>query len=322
MGYWCHLPGLVKYKNLISPYIHSLYPIYTTIVKYFLYIHWEPHQSVIIFALLIRYNLENSRGKVKLILFSHIFAHHSLYSFLVVQGSFFFIILFLFRELPLAILWGWVFWGKKVLLTSLHLRMSWRAFIPEGYVCRMSDSGSHFFSFRTWNQFSALLCPRRLWGDVHCCSSCISLTCHASFVSLPAGRLSSSLRFGEKVSEPGFLQVRIIWSLFSFLDLYLYVSCWIQCIFSLYVFRPQHLFSSLLGPQWHESCCLVNKSCLTPLQPYGVCPARRLCPWDFPGKNIGVGCHRGSPRPRDRTSIACISRWISTTEPPGKPYEC
>ena len=33
-------------------------------------------------------------------------------------------------------------------------------------------------------------------------------------------------------------------------------------------------------------CCLVAKSCPT------LCdPARLLCPWDFPGKNTGVGCH-------------------------------
>ena len=27
------------------------------------------------------------------------------------------------------------------------------------------------------------------------------------------------------------------------------------------------------------------------LQPHGVGPARLLCPWDFPSKNTGVGCH-------------------------------
>ena len=27
------------------------------------------------------------------------------------------------------------------------------------------------------------------------------------------------------------------------------------------------------------------------LQPQGLQPAMLLCPWDFPGKNIGVGCH-------------------------------
>ena len=27
------------------------------------------------------------------------------------------------------------------------------------------------------------------------------------------------------------------------------------------------------------------------LQPHGLWPARLFCPWDFPGKNTGVGCH-------------------------------
>ena len=27
------------------------------------------------------------------------------------------------------------------------------------------------------------------------------------------------------------------------------------------------------------------------LRHHGMQPARLLCPWDFPGKNIGVGCH-------------------------------
>ena len=26
-------------------------------------------------------------------------------------------------------------------------------------------------------------------------------------------------------------------------------------------------------------------------RPHGLQPARLLCPWDFPGKNTGVGCH-------------------------------
>jgi len=26
-------------------------------------------------------------------------------------------------------------------------------------------------------------------------------------------------------------------------------------------------------------------------RPRGLQPAKLLCPWDFPGKNIGVGCH-------------------------------
>ena len=38
-------------------------------------------------------------------------------------------------------------------------------------------------------------------------------------------------------------------------------------------------------------CCLVTKSCLTLLQPHGLSPTTLLCPWNFPGKNIGVSCH-------------------------------
>jgi len=38
-------------------------------------------------------------------------------------------------------------------------------------------------------------------------------------------------------------------------------------------------------------CCWVARLCRTLLWPHGLQPARLLCPWDFPGKNIGVGCH-------------------------------
>ena len=37
--------------------------------------------------------------------------------------------------------------------------------------------------------------------------------------------------------------------------------------------------------------CLITKSCLILLRPHGLQPARFLCPWDFSGKNTGVGCH-------------------------------
>ena len=38
-------------------------------------------------------------------------------------------------------------------------------------------------------------------------------------------------------------------------------------------------------------CCLVAKPCPALLQPRGLWPTKFLCPWDFPGKNTGVGCH-------------------------------
>ena len=66
-------------------------------------------------------------------------------------------------------------------------------------------------------------------------------------------------------------------------------------------------------------CCLVAKLYLTLLQSHRLQPARLLCPWDFPGKNIGVGCHflfqgifttRGSSQPRDQSRISCIDKWV------------
>ena len=37
------------------------------------------------------------------------------------------------------------------------------------------------------------------------------------------------------------------------------------------------------------SVCSVAQLCPT-LQPHSLKPARLFCPWDFPGKNIRVGC--------------------------------
>ena len=38
-------------------------------------------------------------------------------------------------------------------------------------------------------------------------------------------------------------------------------------------------------------CVLVAQSCLTLCDPMDCSTPRLLCPWDFPGKNTGVGCH-------------------------------
>ena len=39
--------------------------------------------------------------------------------------------------------------------------------------------------------------------------------------------------------------------------------------------------------KWKWSRSVVSNS----LQPCGLQPIRLLCPWEFPGKNTGVGCH-------------------------------
>ena len=38
---------------------------------------------------------------------------------------------------------------------------------------------------------------------------------------------------------------------------------------------------------------LVAQLYPTLLQAYGLYRTRLFCPWDFPGKNSGVGCHLG-----------------------------
>ena len=71
-------------------------------------------------------------------------------------------------------------------------------------------------------------------------------------------------------------------------------------------------------------CCLVTQLCLTLVTPWTV--PRFLCPWDFSGKNTGVGYHfllQGiflSPeiKPLFPKSPALVGE-LFTTEAPGKP---
>ena len=75
------------------------------------------------------------------------------------------------------------------------------------------------------------------------------------------------------------------------------------------------------------SCKVMSNS----LWPHGLYPARLFCPWDFPGKNTGVGCDlllQGSlPRnlfnpgiePASPALAGFLPLRLFTTEPPGKP---
>ena len=68
-----------------------------------------------------------------------------------------------------------------------------------------------------------------------------------------------------------------------------------------------------------RACSVVSDS----LRPHGVHPARLFCPWDFPGKNTGMGCHFFLQ------GIFLTQGWMPgclhwqvdsfTTVPPGKP---
>ena len=72
-------------------------------------------------------------------------------------------------------------------------------------------------------------------------------------------------------------------------------------------FSRQELWSGLPFPspmheseKWKWGGSVVSDSSW----PHGLKPTRLLCPWDFPGKSTGVGCH-------------CLLRW--PPQPPGIP---
>ena len=51
------------------------------------------------------------------------------------------------------------------------------------------------------------------------------------------------------------------------------------------------LHCSLLSVQCVYASVCACSVMFDSLQPHGPQPTRLLCPWDFPGKNTGVGCH-------------------------------
>ena len=70
---------------------------------------------------------------------------------------------------------------------------------------------------------------------------------------------------------------------------------------------------------------LVAKSCLTLLRPHGLEPARFLCPWDFPGKNTGVGYFPSSgnlPNTGTEPTSPALASGFFTTELPKSLLSC
>ena len=75
-----------------------------------------------------------------------------------------------------------------------------------------------------------------------------------------------------------------------------------SAVFFCFLFHSSvFVFYEILNPWWFKvprlhgilgyCYCLVARSCLTLFWPHGLRSAMLLCPWDFPGKNTGVGCH-------------------------------
>ena len=70
--------------------------------------------------------------------------------------------------------------------------------------------------------------------------------------------------------------------------------------------------------------CSWGSPCLTLLWPRELEPTRLFCPWNFPGKNAGVGCHfllQGVFPTQGSNPRLLHCRWFFTTEPPGKPFK-
>ena len=71
------------------------------------------------------------------------------------------------------------------------------------------------------------------------------------------------------------------------MDLHLKEICHEDCG---YIRHPMfNVYYQVLANSHGGGDGLVTKSCPTLAIPWTV--VRLLCPWDFPGKNTGVGCH-------------------------------
>ena len=86
------------------------------------------------------------------------------------------------------------------------------------------------------------------------------------------------------------------------------ISCLLiwQEIFSFHIILPDEC-ACILGPQ----------SCPT-LWSRGLKPTELLCPWDFPGKSTGVGCHfllRIFPTQESNSCLLCLLHWQTDSLP-------
>ena len=85
--------------------------------------------------------------------------------------------------------------------------------------------------------------------------------------------------------------------------------------------RPTVLPAGYPPPVSSSPACLSAQSCLTLCDPMDCSPTRLLHPWDFPGKNTGVGCHFLPPgdllnpgtEPVSQVSLALADRFFTTS---------
>ena len=92
-----------------------------------------------------------------------------------------------------------------------------------------------------------------------------------------------------------------------------------------------HMCVCVLWPLLVYTCvcvCMLSQSCPTLCDPR-LYPTSLLCPWDFPGKHTGVGCHflfQGIfPTQGSNLCLLYLLYWQVASLPselPGKPPEC
>ena len=73
-----------------------------------------------------------------------------------------------------------------------------------------------------------------------------------------------------------------------------YLTWHIQNIASIYNQYKNYCYFSFLSTKALKCVCVCVCVCWVvsdSLWPHELQPTRLLCPWDFPGKNTGVGCH-------------------------------
>ena len=58
-----------------------------------------------------------------------------------------------------------------------------------------------------------------------------------------------------------------------------------------YFIGLNHIFLLICCLDHMHTCMLRRSDISNSLQPHGLQPTRLLSPWNFPGKNTGVGCH-------------------------------
>ena len=140
----------------------------------------------------------------------------------------------------------------------------------------ISMSLNFLICFHCFYFFDHFTCTK----PVHCPQSCYNLPCLGS--RGPPGHCCRARlwapRAAAKPAEP--LASRGLLSSTPLLSHLPSFSFWTEW------FRKEG-YASLL---W-VCVCSVAQSCPTLCNPMDYSPSRLLCPWDFPGKNIGVSCH-------------------------------